>query len=144
MSAQEGDARLLLGMQALLTVGVAFVYLIAAGRFPAQSALFGGSCGLLHTWLLGRRVRTATAIAKASPGREVISLYFGAVQRFALLLALFAVGMGWLGLRPLPLLIAFGVTQSAFFLSITWAAKYRQTTETTSRKMNSKARSNSG
>lgn len=134
MSIQEGDARLLLGMQAFLTVGVAFAYLIVAGSFPAQSALFGGSCGLMHTWLLGRRVRMATAIAKASPGREVIALYFGAVQRFALLLALFAFGMGWLGLTPLPLLIAFGVTQGAFFLSISWAAKYRQTT---SRKMNS-------
>ena len=120
MNAQPTDARMLLGMQALLIGAVVFLYFIWGGSPEAHAALFGGVCALLNAWLLGRRLRLAAAVAKTSPGQEVTVIYVGALQRFALLLALFVVGMGWLKLNPVPLLVAFGVAQGAFFLIKSW------------------------
>ncbi len=120
MNAQLTDARMLLGMQALLIGIVVFLYLILAGSPDAHAALFGGVCALLNAWLLGRRLRLAADVARTAPGQEVTIIYVGALQRFALLLALFVVGMGWLKLNPVPLLVAFGVAQVAFFLIKSW------------------------
>jgi len=120
MNAQLADARMLLGMQALLIGVVVFLYLVLGGSPDAHAALFGGGCALVNAWLLGRRLRLAANVAKASPGQEVTVIYVGALQRFALLLALFIVGMGWLKLNPVPLLVAFGAAQVAFFLIKSW------------------------
>lgn len=120
MNAQFADARMLLAMQALLIGLVVFLYLILGGSPEAHAALFGGMCALLNAWLLSRRLRLAADVAKRSPGREVTVIYVGAIQRFALLLALFIVGMGWLKLNPVPLLVAFGVAQVAFLLIKSW------------------------
>lgn len=120
MNAQSADARMLLGMQALLIGIVVFLYLVLAGSPEAHAALFGGGCALLNAWLLGRRLRLAADVARTSPGQEVTVIYIGALQRFGLLLVLFVVGMGWLKLNPVPLLVAFGVAQIAFFLVKSW------------------------
>lgn len=120
MNGQLADARMLLGMQALLVGVVVFLYLILGGSPDAHAALFGGGCALLNGWLLGRRLRLAADVARTSPGREVTIIYVGALQRFALLVALFVVGMGWLKLNPVPLLVAFAVAQVAFFLIRSW------------------------
>ncbi len=53
-------------------------------------------------------------------------LLVGAVQRFAIVLALFLLGMGWLKLQPVPLLITFAVAQAAFALG-GWAGTARST-----------------
>jgi ATP synthase protein I len=120
MNAQLADARMLLGMQALLIGVVVFLYLVLRGSSDAHAALFGGVCALLNAWLLGRRLRLAADVARSSPGREVALIYIGALQRFALLLALFIMGMGWLKLNPVPLLVAFGVAQIAFLMIKSW------------------------
>ncbi len=120
MNAQLANARMLLGMQALLIGVVVFLYLLLGSSPDAHAALFGGACALLNAWLLGRRLRLAANVAKISPGQEVMVIYVGVLQRFALLLALFIVGMGWLKLNPVPLLVAFGIAQVAFFLIKSW------------------------
>lgn len=120
MNAQSPDARMLLAMQAVLVGVVVSLYLVLGGSPDAHAALFGGACALVNAWLLGRRMRLAASIAKVSPGQEVTVIYVGALQRFALLLGLFIVGMGWLQLNPVPLLVAFGVAQVAFFLIKSW------------------------
>lgn len=120
MNAQLAEARTLLGTQALLIGVVVFLYLLLGDSPDARAALFGGACALLNAWLLGRRLRLAADVAKTSPGQEVTVIYVGALQRFALLLALFIVGMGWLKLNPVPLLVAFGIAQVAFLLIKSW------------------------
>lgn len=114
---RESGARRVIGLQALLTIGVGTVYFVAGGIAQAHAALYGGTIALISVWMLGRRVRLATEVARTSPGKEMMVLYIGAVQRFAVVLALFLIGMGWLKLSPVPLLVAFGVAQGAFFLA---------------------------
>jgi ATP synthase protein I len=71
-------------------------------------------------------VKQAGDLAAVSTQRSMLSLYFGAVQRFVLVLALLAVGMGYLKLAPLPLLASFAIAQLAYAL-----AAGRQATGTT-------------
>lgn len=119
MNLRQADARRLLATQAALVAAAAGACLVAAGPFEAQSALYGGAIALLSAWMLGRRVRLAIETARTHPGRETMVLYLGALQRFFVVVALFALGMGGLELHPVPLLIGFGVAQLAFFLQRT-------------------------
>jgi len=48
----------------------------------------------------------AIAVAKNDPKTAMGILYVSAVLRFVLVLALFAVGIGWLGFNPIPLVVA--------------------------------------
>jgi ATP synthase protein I len=115
MKLQGADARRLLAIQAVLVVAAGLACLVAAGPSEAQSALYGGSIALASAWLLQRRVRRAIQVATTHPGQETAVLYLGALQRFFMVVGLFALGMGWLELNPVPLLIGFGVAQLAFF-----------------------------
>ena len=82
----------------------------------ALSAVYGGSMAVFSTWMLARRVRFATQVAKDRPGQEVGVLYSGAIQRFAFTLILFIIGIAVLAFEPVPLLIGFAVPQGAFLL----------------------------
>jgi len=110
------DARRLLGIQAALVAAAGAGSFVLAGGFAARSALYGGAIALLAAWMLQRRVRRAIEVARDAPGGETTVLYVGALQRFLAMLGLFALGLGWLGLSPLPLLVGFAVAQLAYFL----------------------------
>lgn len=86
------------------------------GFFEALAAVYGGCIAMFSTWMLMKRVRLATEVAKDISGREVGILYVGAIQRFVLVLLLFIVGMAVLKLAPVPLLVGFVVSQGVFFL----------------------------
>jgi ATP synthase protein I len=114
---QVADVHRLLAIQAGLVVLTSLTVWGIAGTESALAAAYGGAAAVLSAWLLGRRVRRAAEISRSDPGRETTVLYLGAVQRFALILVLFAVGMGQLGLAPVPLLIGFGLAQLTFLFS---------------------------
>ncbi|MCI0401783.1 MAG: ATP synthase subunit I [Gammaproteobacteria bacterium] len=111
---QDGGIRRLLTTQCLLVVGLSALLWMASGIFEAQSALYGGGIALLSSWMLGRRVYSAADVAEERPGKGVAMLYFGAIQRFVIVLGLFALGIGLLKLAPLPLIGAFAVAQLGF------------------------------
>lgn len=117
MGVPADEARRIMAIQAALLVAVALAYWLAEGMHPARSAAYGGVIALVAGWMLGRRVRLAKEVARVAPGRETTVLYIGAVQRFVTILALFALGMGWLNLSPVPILVAFGMAQAAFFFA---------------------------
>lgn len=83
-----------------------------------MASLYGGGLALISAWLLLLRVRKAGELAETSPKQSVYSLYFGAVQRFVLVLVALAVGMGALKLQPIPLLVSFGLAQLAYALGV--------------------------
>ena len=92
----------------LLLVGLAAVILfVLSGRFQALSALFGGSMAVLNVMLLEWRRYQADSGRALSAGQSLWALYRSAIERFALVLALFALGLGVLRLEPLPLLMGF-------------------------------------
>jgi len=117
ISLQKGDVGVLVALQLALVIVTALAFLLTVGGMAAQAAVYGGGVALLSTLLLGRRVLRAAELAKSAPGRETAVLYIGAVQRFVLILALFALGMGWLRLEPLPLLVGYAVAQIGYFVN---------------------------
>jgi ATP synthase protein I len=102
-------------MQALLVTGITWICYYYQGLLAAQAAGYGGCMAIANVWLANRQVRIAIEVAKTSPGKEINILYASAVQRFILVLTLFAVGMGVIHLPPVPLLISFTVAQVGYF-----------------------------
>ena len=116
-SVQPGEVSRLLVVQGILLVAVSGAFFAVASSSAGLSALFGGGVEIVRSLLLARTVSKAMRAARASPGSETTALYIGAVQRFAAVLVLFGLGMGSLGLEPVPMLIAFAVAQGAFLLA---------------------------
>ncbi len=114
--------------QLLLTLAVAAAYLVIDGlsgrRGPVPSALFGGAAALASTWFLGRRVRRASETASHIAGGQ-LGFYAGAAPRFVITIVLLGVGMGWLKLAPVPLIVAFGLAQFGFVISLFAAERSR-------------------
>ena len=96
-----------------VVAAVAAAVIVAEPLAGASAALFGGGLALASSWLMARRV-AATAGRTPSENEIRLALYGGAVQRFVLVLAGFAAGMGLLKLLPLPMLATFAVAQIAF------------------------------
>lgn len=115
MNVQGGSLYPLFCIQACLVVGVAGIFLLN-GPNAALSAFYGGGIALANSTLLGRSLRAASEAAHRAPKQGIWMLYFGAVQRFLLVLALLAVGMGVFGLAPLPLIVGFAGAQVAFLI----------------------------
>ena len=72
----------------------------------AGAAIYGGMLSLVVSLTLSFAVLKAADISKHDPTTAMGILYISAVIRFILILVLFAMGMGWLGLNPIPLVIA--------------------------------------
>ncbi|HET8700580.1 MAG TPA: ATP synthase subunit I [Nitrococcus sp.] len=115
MNVQDGSLYPLFFIQMCLVVGVAGIFLLN-GLPAAISAFYGGGVALASSTLLGRSLRAAGATAQHAPKQGVWMLYFGAVQRFLLVLALLGIGMGMFKLSPLPLIAGFAGAQMAFLI----------------------------
>lgn len=115
MNVRGGNLYPLLCIQACLVAGVAGIFLLK-GPSAAISAFYGGGIALASSTLLGRSLTAASEAAHRTPKQGMWMLYFGAVQRFLLVLALLAVGMGLFGLPPLPLIVGFAGAQVAFLI----------------------------
>jgi F0F1-type ATP synthase assembly protein I len=125
LTLQSDEVRLIFVLQMVLILGVGVAYLTTFGRFFALSAVCGCSIAMFNTWMLVRRVRLATKVASDTPGRELGVLYRGIVQRFAVVLALFIVGMAVFKLDPVAFLVGFAAVQGAFFLAAYLRGKFR-------------------
>lgn len=108
--------RRVLRWQAGLSVAVGLVVVFAGphrgGLEPFYSALAGGAVAMLGTLALALTIGRADV--HRSPAQAQLWLYGGAAGRFILALALLGLGLGVLGLSPLPFLAAFALGQMAF------------------------------
>jgi ATP synthase protein I len=106
----------LLAIQAVITLAIAAGFCVHRGTpAVAEAALFGGGTGLAVSALLGLRLLRA-----ARPGAGLGGLYLGAMERFVFVAVAFAVGLGALGLAPVPVLAGFGGAQCAYFIAAKW------------------------
>lgn len=117
LALQAADVHRLLLLQLMIVAGAALAAFLGWGAEAASGVAFGGGTALLSAWMLGRRVQRAGELARTSPGIETAVLYIGAIQRFAVVLALFWLAMGHLGLPALALLAGFGLAQVAYFVA---------------------------
>jgi ATP synthase protein I len=109
-------------MQKLLIVQIAIVAVVAGffalrGSDAVLAALYGGAIALGNSMLLGRRAARLAAPTTEDGRRAVMSLYFGAVERFVFTLGAMAIGMGFLKLDPVGLLAAFAAAQIGYMVA---------------------------
>ncbi|MCL5669669.1 MAG: ATP synthase subunit I [Gammaproteobacteria bacterium] len=109
-----GAARAVLLYQAAITVLTAAAFMYLGGLRPAVAALYGGLVAMVLSWMLKRRV---TRVTEVSAGKGMLLLYLGVVQRFLLVLALFALALGVLKLDPLASIVGFGLGQLGYVIS---------------------------
>ncbi len=107
----------MLRIQLVLVGMAAMVLFVVFGQFQALSALFGGAMAMLNLVLLEWRRYQADSGRALSAGQSLWVLYRSAIERFVLVLALFALGMGVLRLEPLSLLIGFIAGQLGLFVT---------------------------
>lgn len=109
-------ARRVLVTQLLLTVLIAIGFGAARDWGQAVAASYGGMVTLLVTGWLAWRLRRAGQANAAAAGMGVI--YSSWFLRYATVMVLLGMGLGYLKLQALPLLTAFAVTQLGFLASI--------------------------
>jgi len=115
MLAQTGVHKIIIA-QSVLVLSAAAGFYSYQGVTSAYAALFGGFIALLNVITGYYWVRGAAHMALTSSGQgsEVLFFYVGAAQRFVTTLVLFAVGMVWLKLAPIPLLMTFALAQLGY------------------------------
>lgn len=105
-----------LGLQLLFVTVATVIFFVIYGGFSAVSAGFGGTIALANSLLLGWR-RSAADSGRALSGEASMRvLYRTAIERFVLVLVLFALGLGVLELDPVALLAGFIAGQLALFI----------------------------
>lgn len=96
--------------QTVLALVVCVVAWRLSGTAAAQGAGYGGAVALGSTMLMIWRHRQSGHV-EAEPGLIMRALYRSSLERFVLVGALLAVGMGALGLHPGGVITGFIVTQ---------------------------------
>lgn len=95
---------------------VSVVFYLRSGAHAAGSVWFGGITATLNVLLLLWRRRRADNGRVLGAGRSLWVLYRTALERFVMVVLLFALGMGVLKLDSLALLTGFVVGQLALIL----------------------------
>ena len=111
------DVVRLASAQAALALAAAVAFLVFRDAAAAGGALAGGGIALVLTALHARRVRLATRAVRTRPGAETLVLGIGVFERFAVAAALFALGIGYWKLAPVPMIAGFAVCQIGWFLA---------------------------
>ena len=112
-----GDATRLAAAQAGLALAAAAAFLVLRDGAAAGGALAGSGIALALTALHARRVRLATRAARSRPGAETLVLGVGVFERFAVAAGLFALGIGYWKLAPVPMIAGFAVCQIGWFVA---------------------------
>jgi ATP synthase protein I len=107
-------ARNLIIFQLIAGLIVAAAFYLYKDALSAVSAIFGALTSLLSAYMLSSGVKKAERRAIDSPGKSMGVLYFGAVQRFILVVVLFIVGIKIFGLDPVAIGLGFIVAQLGF------------------------------
>ena len=112
------------GLRRVVVTQLVLTLLLAAGFFVFQdrpagvagalAACYGGAVTVLISVWLGWRMQRATRSARQMAAAGLGGLYLGNLTRYALAFVLLALGLGVLKLSPIPLVIAFVVTQFGF------------------------------
>lgn len=121
----------------LTQIGLVLITTTAATLFKGTdflwSTLYGGAIMVTSTIFFGWKLMIATEVAdktdpssgKASDmtgeatGINTVELFKGIVMRFVIVIALLALGMGWLKLAPAGVLIGLIAAQLAYWFSKT-------------------------
>ena len=113
MASAARSVRKLAILQLLLIAASSVIFFMVYGAFQAGSVCCGGLIAMANVLLLEWRRLRADRGRALSAGESLRLLYRTAVERFVLVLLLFAVALGTLQLDPLALITGFIVGQLA-------------------------------
>ncbi len=105
-----------IALQMVLVAVVSVFFYLRSGTYAAVSVWFGGLTATLNILLLLWRSHRAASGPALSAGQSLWALYRTALERFVMVMMLFALGMGLLKLDPFALLSGFVVGQLALIL----------------------------
>ena len=103
--------------QVFVVLVVAAIYVSLVSAASAWGAVFGGCISVANGQLLLWRSIRGGKHPHGDPGRHLRSFFASAMERFVVVVVLFAIGMGVLKLAPLPLLLGFIAGQAALVMS---------------------------
>ena len=116
MASTARSVRKLAMLQLLLIAATSVIFFMVYGAFQAGSVCCGGLIAMANVLLLEWRRLGADRGRVLSAGESMRLLYRTGVERFVLVLLLFAVGVGTLQLDPLALMTGFIVGQLALVI----------------------------
>ena len=100
----------------LLLIGAtAAVFYLIRDHLWAGAAIFGGITALLNLLLLSWRAQRTEKLAGPSARLNLRHFYLSALERFAAVAFMFALGLVALRLPPVPLLVGFVVGMFTLF-----------------------------
>ena len=106
-------------IQAILIAVTAALFLAFGDSHHALGALFGGLIAITIAVLLGWRLKRAASFsADEQKERGGLQLAVGALERFLVVGAGFAVGIAVLKLPPIAMIATFAVAQISFLIRI--------------------------
>jgi ATP synthase protein I len=106
---------LLIKIQIVTLILIGFIFLLWQGVNFAIAGMFGAAVVVVNTWLQRKHLILAAQFSKADAGKNLQRAYRCVLERWAITLVLFAVGIIMLKLSALPMLLGFIVTQFAVF-----------------------------
>ena len=109
----------------LVLLGLAAVFSLYQGKEFVIALLYGGAVTIVTTLYSGWRLRVATAGDKHGPALNMMEFYKGTLLRFVLVVALLALGLGYLKLEPLAVIIGFAITQFGYLFGRGYAPRRR-------------------
>lgn len=109
----DDSSKKLLKLQFFLGLAVTSLFYLLYGPWSGLSALMGSAASIVTALHLRYDVSRASKSEDAAHSMKI--LYFGAVQRFLLVLALFAIAISVIGLNPLAVCLSFAIVHFGFF-----------------------------
>jgi ATP synthase protein I len=104
-------------LQLLLIAATSVIFFMIYGPFQAASACFGGLIATASMLLLEWRRGCADRGRALSAGESIRLLYRTALERFVLVILLFAVALGLMQLAPVALITGFIAGQLALLFT---------------------------
>lgn len=117
------NARRLITSQLIIGTIVTAAFFIFSGTLQGLSAAYGSFTTMLVSAYLSYGVLKAEKVAQTDPKKSLGILYFGAVQRFVMVVGLFIVGLAIFKLEPLATTVGFGLAQLGYVVNLRQQAR---------------------
>lgn len=88
------------------------------GAWDSLSAGYGGLLSVVLALISIGGFKRANSIALSDPGTSMIILYIGAVIRFAAVIVLLGIGLGYLKLDAIAVFSGFALAQASYLMSV--------------------------
>jgi F0F1-type ATP synthase assembly protein I len=86
--------------------------------WDALSALYGGLASVLLALISIMGFTQANEFALSDPKKSLMILYIGAVVRFAAVIVVLGIGLGFIELEPKAMIVGFVLAQISYLMSV--------------------------